>query len=174
YRDQLDEVDRDCSAGRIGIAEAKAARVEISRRLIAAADAEAAGRRSSGSETYPGRQRLVAAMALVLLPLGAATLYLGLGSPDLAGGLGVQTARSGDEGIDTAVAQVEAHLKQNPNDGRGWEVIAPVYMRIGRYADAVKARRNALRLLGATAERQADLGEALVAVAKGVVTPHAK
>jgi cytochrome c-type biogenesis protein CcmH len=53
-------------------------------------------------------------------------------------------------------------------------VIAPVYMRVGRYQDAVKARSNALRLLGPTAEREADLGEALVAAANGVVTAEAK
>jgi cytochrome c-type biogenesis protein CcmH len=53
-------------------------------------------------------------------------------------------------------------------------VIAPVYMRLGRYADAAKARANALRLLGPTAERQADFGEALVAVENGTVTAQAK
>jgi cytochrome c-type biogenesis protein CcmH len=42
YRDQLDEIQRDRSAGLIGEAEAEAARVEVSRRLIAAADAAAA------------------------------------------------------------------------------------------------------------------------------------
>jgi cytochrome c-type biogenesis protein CcmH len=38
----------------------------------------------------------------------------------------------------------------------------------------VKARQNALRLLGETAERQANLGEALVANANGVVTADAR
>ena len=41
YRDQLEEVSRDRAAGLIGEAEAEAARVEVSRRLIAAADAAA-------------------------------------------------------------------------------------------------------------------------------------
>src|ERR1700756_4981925 len=39
YRDQLDEIGRDHAAGLIGEAEAEAARVEVSRRLIGAADA---------------------------------------------------------------------------------------------------------------------------------------
>src|SRR5262249_24759032 len=39
YRDQLDEVERDLRSGLIGETDARAARVEISRRLIAAADA---------------------------------------------------------------------------------------------------------------------------------------
>ena len=64
------------------------------------------------------------------------------------------------------VARVEAHLEQNPEDGRGWEVVGPVYMRLGRYDDAVKARRNTLRLLGPTAGREADLGEALTGAAE--------
>ena len=39
YRDQLDELERDLAAGSIGRTEAEAARVEISRRLLAAVDA---------------------------------------------------------------------------------------------------------------------------------------
>jgi cytochrome c-type biogenesis protein CcmH len=72
------------------------------------------------------------------------------------------------------VAQVEDRLERNPQDGRGWEVLGPVYMRLGRFDDAVKAHRNALRLLGVNAAREGDLGEALVAAANGVVTAEAK
>ena len=39
YRDQLDEIERDRTLGLIGAAEAEAARIEVSRRLIAAAEA---------------------------------------------------------------------------------------------------------------------------------------
>jgi cytochrome c-type biogenesis protein CcmH len=74
----------------------------------------------------------------------------------------------------TLIGQVEQHLARNPEDGRGWEVLAPVYMRLGRFDEAVKARRNAIRLLGTSAAREADLGEALVAQANGIVTAEAK
>src|SRR4029079_406481 len=40
YKDQLAEVERDVAAGLIGASEAEAARVEISRRLLAADDFE--------------------------------------------------------------------------------------------------------------------------------------
>jgi cytochrome c-type biogenesis protein CcmH len=72
------------------------------------------------------------------------------------------------------VGQVEAHLARNPKDGSGWEVIAPVYMRLGRFDDAVEARRKSLALNGATATRESDLGEALAAASNGVVTAEAK
>src|SRR5262249_6242289 len=42
YRDQLEEIERDRTDARIGADEAEAARVEVSRRLLAAAHAESA------------------------------------------------------------------------------------------------------------------------------------
>ena len=73
------------------------------------------------------------------------------------------------------VAQVEAHLEKNPNDGRGWQVVAPVYMRMGRFNDAVRARAQTRPLAWRERRsREADLGEAQVAAANGVVTADAK
>ena len=172
YRDQLDEIERDRASGLIGEREAEAARVEVSRRLIAAADAVAVV--PQGNMAL--RRRVAALAALVLLPLGAASLYLTLGSPDMTGSplAARQTAPTEQSPLVELVGRVEAHLEQNPEDGRGWEVLGPVYMRLGRYDDAVRARRNVLRLLGSNPEREADLGEALVGAQNGIVTAEAK
>jgi cytochrome c-type biogenesis protein CcmH len=172
YRDQLEEIGRDRAAGLIGEREAEAARVEVSRRLLAADAAAPAPPRDDASR---GR-RATALAALILLPLGTATLYLMLGSPEQVGQSQMARRETPPEQrpIAELVGRVEAHLEQNPEDGRGWEVIGPVYMRLGRYDDAVKARKNALRLLGATAGREADVGEALTAAANGIVTTEAK
>jgi cytochrome c-type biogenesis protein CcmH len=122
------------------------------------------------------RRRAAALTALILLPLGAASFYLMLGSPDLTGQ--PQAARVDGSPEQSPIAElvgrVEAHLEQSPEDGRGWEVLGPVYMRLGRYDDAVKARKNVLQLLGPTAEREADLGEALTGAQNGIVTAEAK
>jgi cytochrome c-type biogenesis protein CcmH len=175
YRDQLEEIQRDQAAGQIGDVEAAAAKVEVSRRLIGAADAQAATPGPLPAATATWHRRLVAAIALVILPLGVGGLYLKVGSPDLPGQpLLARAADVPNQSIDRLVQQVEAHLEANPEDARGWEVIAPVYLRLGRFDDAVTARRNLLRLAGESAERQADLGEALVGTANGIVTAEAK
>jgi cytochrome c-type biogenesis protein CcmH len=175
YRDQLEEIARDRAAGQIGDVEAEAAKVEVSRRLIGAADAQAATPGPVPAATANWHRRLVAIIALVLLPVGAAGLYLKVGSPELPGQpLAARAADPQNQSIDRLVMQVEAHLAANPEDARGWEVIAPVYLRLGRYDDAVKARRTLLRLSGESAEREADLGEALVGTANGIVTADAK
>jgi cytochrome c-type biogenesis protein CcmH len=173
YRDQLEEIERDRAAGLIGEREAEAARVEVSRRLIAAADAPAPAATPVSGDL---RRRTAAIVGLVLLPLGAAGLYLLLGAPQLPGQPLASRFDATPEhrSIAELVVRVEAHLEQNPDDGRGWEVVGPVYMRMGRFEDAIKARQHALRLLGATADREADLGEAFTGLANGVVTTEAK
>jgi cytochrome c-type biogenesis protein CcmH len=175
YQDQLAEIERDRVAGRIAEREAEAARLEVSRRLLGAADA--AGARARQPAAAAGwRRRAAAAAALVLLPLGAAGLYGLLGSPDLPGEplAGRSPAPSEQRSLATLISQVEAHQARNPEDGRGWEVLAPVYMRLGRFDDAVTARQHALRLLGSTVAREVELGEALAAQANGVITESAK
>jgi len=174
YRDQLDEVERDRSAGLIGKVEADAARVEISRRLLGAADS--AGTKQPISSLTPRRRRIAAAVALLALPALAGGFYLQLGSPQLASAQqeAAPDKGSAQESVEGLVGQVEAYLQRNPNDGHGWEILAPVYLRLNRYSDSVTAWRNALQLLGESAERDANLAESLTLQANGVVTAEAK
>jgi len=175
YQDQLEEIDRDRAAGLIGDAEAEAARIEISRRLLAAVDAENATPQPPSSRTS-ARRRRAASCAVVIVPLIALALYLELGSPDIPGqsAFARTNESSEDRSIASLISQVENHLARNPNDGAGWEVIAPVYLRLGRFSDAVLARKKAIALNGDSPARESDLGEALVAAADGVVTDEAK
>ena len=172
YRDQLTEVDRDASTGLINPPEAAAARVEISRRLLAAAD----NQREPPSGANLRLRRTAAVVALVGLPAVAIGLYGALGSPGLPDFPLAQRSRApdGTQSLDNLIAQVEQHLEKNPTDGRGWSVIAPVYARLGRLDDAIRAFRNSITYNGESSERRADLGEALVAAANGVVTAEAK
>src|SRR5665811_191459 len=81
YRDQLEEVARDRASGLIGEAEAEAAKIEVSRRLLGAADA-AAAEKSVHEESSVWRRGGTAIAGLALLPVGAVAFYLMLGSPD--------------------------------------------------------------------------------------------
>src|SRR5690242_21250988 len=172
YRDQLAEIDRDLAGGLIGAAEAEQARIEISRRLLAASVLQP----PPLAQPTDRLRRAVAIVALIGLPLAAFALYLPLGSPQL--GDFPLAARSqapdGKQPLVNLVAQVEAHLEKNPTDARGWTVLAPVLERLGRFDDAVRAWRNAITYGGDSSERRADLGEALAGAAGGVVTGEAK
>lgn len=172
YKDQLAEVDRDRAAGLIAAPEAEAARVEISRRLLAAADQEH-GR--PAMQSNPRLRRSTAILALVGIPAVSLAIYLPQGSPQLPDfPLAARNHAPEGQPINSLVAQVEDHLAKDPTDGRGWSVLAPVLLRLGRFDDAVRAYRNSITYSGETAGARADLGEAIVAAAGGVVTDDAK
>jgi cytochrome c-type biogenesis protein CcmH len=170
YKAQLAEVERDEAQHLVAPEDAQGAKAEAARRLMAGAAIKPL---PASSRT---RARLASVGVSIFVPVLALSLYATIGHPDipdapLAARLDVSPARVD---LAAAIARVEAHLAQHPDDGRGYEVLAPVYLRMGRAREAVHAARAALRLLGETPARHALYGEALVAAANGVVTPEAK
>ncbi len=173
YRDQLAEIDRDRARNLIGEREAEAARLEVSRRILAL---DSIRNKTAAKSDALWRRRAIASLAIVAVPAMAIGVYAVTGSPQLpdaplAARLNSEPSRSD---VMILVRRIEDHLAKNPADGRGWELLGPVYLMYGRFADAVKARSNAIKLLGSTPQREADLGEALVAVGEGSVTPEAQ
>ncbi|WP_445764869.1 c-type cytochrome biogenesis protein CcmI, partial [Rhizobium hidalgonense] len=169
YRDQLRELDRDLNGGLITPEEADYARAEIGRRLIAVSADE------PEEAPKPARHhRFTEAFVLLLLPLLGLCLYLTTGRPDLPSQ--PLQARLENPGNDVAVliAKAERHLAQSPDDGKGWDVLAPIYFRTMRVNDAQVAYRNAIRLLGPSPVRLDGLAETLMAVSDGVVTEEAR
>lgn len=173
YRSQLAEIDRDRGRGLIGDSEAQAARAEAARRLLRAADGEADP--IGDSEPALRRRRAASAIALSCVPLFALLIYGAQGSPErpdqpLAARLKSDPAKD----FALAVSRIEAHLAANPKDGRGWAVVAPVYLRMGRYEEAARAFAAAVENGSASAELLAGLGEARTLAAGGVVTAEAR
>jgi cytochrome c-type biogenesis protein CcmH len=112
----------------------------------------------------------------VLLPLAALSLYLIYGSPRLPDQPLIARLQdpASNKNLEVLVARVEARLREHPEEGEGWEVIAPVYMGWRRYADAAEAYRQSIRLLGESPKRLASYGQALVLANNGVVTEDAR
>lgn len=172
YRDQLGEVESDRERGLIAGPEAEAARIEIERRLLATdATGVAPGRKDARAST-----RAVVIGVAAVLPALALGLYLAYGSPRLPDQ--PLAARledpASDQKLEALVARVEARLREHPEQGEGWEVIAPVYMAWRRYADAAEAYGNATRLLGESPKRLSGYGQALVLANDGVVSEDAR
>lgn len=172
YRDQLGEVQSDRERGLIGEGDAEAARIEIARRLLATDTEKAA---DLNAPTHSPLRALTVGLA-VALPLAALGLYLIYGSPRLPDQPLIARLQdpASDKNLEVLVARVEARLRQHPEEGEGWEVIAPVYMGWRRYADAAEAYRQSIRLLGESPKRLASFGQALVLANNGVVTEDAR
>jgi cytochrome c-type biogenesis protein CcmH len=161
FRAQLDSIDADLANGRLGAAEATAARAELAR--------EAA--RETGLSVPAGGKTPMVWFALLVVAAGSLGTYAFIGSPDAPAmplaerDLEAEAAGS----LEQAVAAIESRLAAGPDDVRGWTVIAPVYMQLGRYADAERALRRVIELATPTPDTLTDLAEALMMQAGGLL-----
>ena len=172
YRDQLEEIDSDRARGLIPEAEAEAARIEVARRLLAA-DAKKSGQGSHKGDR-PARAALIGvALALPLAVLGVYLVYGSPRLPDQPLAARLQEPVDG-QNIAARVARVEARLRAHPEEGEGWDAIAPVYMTARSYNAAAEAYSQAIRLLGASPQRLSGYGQALVLEKDGVVSEEAR
>jgi cytochrome c-type biogenesis protein CcmH len=171
YRDQLEELKRDERNGLISGEDADFARAEVARRLLAATDAVKA--------TAPVRpvkrgNRLAQLAVTLILPAVGLCLYLRTGNPDVPDAPLAARLANPDGDMNILIARAEQQLAAKPEDGAGWDVLAPIYFRSGRVEEAAVAFRNALRILGATPVRLGGYAESLIALSGGLVTPDAR
>lgn len=161
FRLILAGIDADLAAGKIGPDEAVGARGELAREMLRAKSEAAPVLRDMGQPTL-----LAGVVGIAALALG---IYALLGSPNLPSqplaGRADVAAQNMD--VETAVARIEAQLANNPDDLRGWTVLAPALTEMGRYADAAEAYRRIIELSAPTAQLLTDRAEALLLAADG-------
>lgn len=168
FRDQLAELERDKARGLIAPKEAEAARNEIARRLLAVGKVGGASERADS-----GKWAILAAAGFI--PLVSLAIYLAVGAParpDVPLKQRLDSAIANNDFV-ALMARAEAHLAETPDDVRGWEVLAPLYRKSERYADAARAYSNILRLSAPRSELYADYGEMLVLANNGLVPGEA-
>ena len=169
YKAQLQDLQRDVERGLMSEADAEAAKAEAARRLLVATSGEPEAQSSRKNV------RLAAVFAIAILPALALTLYDQLGAPDYPD-LPLQArldGKSGDVDIAAAIARIESHLATQPDDIRGWEILASVYREMGRANDVARAYRQMLRLQGPSANLLFALGQALLYANDGSVNDEA-
>ncbi len=170
YRDQLRELERDRADGLISGSHSDYAKAEIARRLIAASEKL---QPVDAPTALPRRPWLLAVVIFLFVPVLGVVLYGELGSPDMPDNpLAIRLANP-QEDVNILIAKAEAHLAKHPDDGKGWELLAPIYLASQRHGDAANAWMKVARLLGPTPQRLGNYGEALVVAAKGEITPDA-
>jgi len=177
YRDQLAEIERDVARGVLTPEAAEAARTEIERRILAAADAPAHGPGSAaaGRGSAPRRlPKMLAGTIAVALPLLALGVYVQLGAPALPGAPVAERAVATDDDMAVLVEQLAQRMAERPDDVRGWLLLARSYASLGRYEDSATAYAAAIAHGAEGAEVQSAYGEALSAAANGQITVAAK
>lgn len=195
YRDQLAEVERDLTRGVLTGDQAAAARLEIERRMLNAADSGAAestpaddgkakGKKRRRAEAHAQQKtaasatapRLLAASLALVLPAAALGLYLTLGVPGLPGMPFAE--RQGDpenpNDLDGLANRLAERLAEGGGEPREWVLLGRTYAELGRYGEAADAGRQAIAQGIDDVETQAFFGEMLVAANNGSVVQEAR
>ncbi len=193
YKDQLAEIEREAARGELGAAQAEAARAEIERRLLGAAEAvaEAAAEAAAARGSDQGAPRRavtwattwgVALVLAIAVPAAAIGLYLTLGTPGVPSLPFAERPAPQPPAPEPGFAQemgdlavrLADRLAQDPSDRDGWLLLGRTYAQLQRFDEAAEAYRTAIAQGFDGAETQSALGEVLVAGAGGAVGPEAR
>ena len=199
YRQQLKDLDRDVVRGIVAPVDAERLRTEIARRILAA-DAQVQAAEATG-ETPNGPARLGAALLILVIGLGTATLYLRLGAPgyedlglerrvelsrQLAATRPTQSAAEAnlppapavevEPNYQKLVEELRAATASRPDDPRGQNLLAEHEARLGNFKAAYQAKARYIELQNGDIEMDdlVDQAELMVIAAGGYVSPEAE
>jgi cytochrome c-type biogenesis protein CcmH len=153
-RDELRELERSRDEGLLDEDGFTQARDELERRLLEEIEPEAP---AVSSASLAAAKRTAVAL-IVVIPLAAVGGYALLGNPSA---LAPAHARAGAQEVDVLLKGMVKRLEANPNDMRGWILLARSYKTLGRFAEAAEAYGRAEAAFAGDAVLLADYAEAL-------------
>ena len=157
FRDQMAELERDRHDGTLAEADFEQAKAELQRRLLEEVPPEA----GSAANLLAGQNSRKTALALlIIIPLLATAGYTLLGNPRALEPLQAQPKVSSQQ-IDEMLAKLVDKLKKNPDDAKGWVMLARSYKALGRLAEAAEAYSQASVLVDQDASLLSDYAETL-------------
>jgi len=174
-RTQLAELETDLAAGKLDQGQYAAARADLERELLYDLNTSGVARRE------PRSGRWATLLIIPALPLCAVLLYQQLGSVELIDRLAAartaqpaqQQAQQPQLSIEEMVARLANRLEQQPDDLKGWVMLARSYTILRRYGEAETAYANVLRLGGESADLLTDYADTMVMATGGTFTDEA-
>ena len=162
FRDQLAELEAEHNEGSLTAADFEQAKTELQRRLLEDVKPEAL----PGKESAPSRK--TALVICLLLPLAGLGGYAMLGQPKA---LDPEQTRPHQQvtaaQIEGMVSKLAARLKENPDDAKGWVMLARSYKMMERYPEAAEAYSHATALVDKDPTLLADYAELLAITGEG-------
>lgn len=149
-RDQLAQLELDAQEGRIEPAQLESVRREIESRLLQEERAIAAD--AAPESSADDRRIFGPALAIGMgMPILAILAYLWVGNPFAIEAVEAEKAASArgmptQQDIEAMVKRLEDRLKSDPNDAKGWQMLARSYAAQQRLPEATEAYSKALAL----------------------------
>jgi cytochrome c-type biogenesis protein CcmH len=161
YRYQLDRLEADRSDGSLSQDNYLIAVRELEKRMLE----DAGDAPGSSSASYEIPKKSIYAICL-LIPLISTGLYMYLGEPNSLDGFEHQNQKASKE-VEEMVSGLAEKLKKDPNNPKGWAMLARSYKVMGRPLDAEKAYQAAESYIENDAQLLADYADVMASNAGG-------
>lgn len=163
FRDQVADLEREKAEGNLSDANFEQAKAEVQRRLLEEVEPE-----SAAETTSHGPSRKIAVFLLLLMPIFAVTGYALLGNPRALDP--TQTSappKMTQEQINGMVAKLAEKMAANPDDLKGWLMLARSYKTMGRFEEAANAYGKAEKLVNEDPDLLASYAETIAMASNG-------
>ena len=176
HEDQLAELERDLERGVIDAEAARAARLEIQRRIIAL---DEKGQTAAAMVSQGRFAAVLTALLVIVVPVASAYVYFQLGRPHMrdvplaSRVLPAEQQVAGNETVLAGIQALQKRLEDAPEDGTLWTELARTQLQAGLYGDASGSYSKAIEFSGDNPMLRVELGETMVQGAEGIVTPGA-
>jgi cytochrome c-type biogenesis protein CcmH len=164
-RVERSELDRDLTLGLISKPAYDEAMLELEVRVLKEAELD---RASVHIAAKTGRSRWVSAAFAVAFPLVAVSAYLLLGAPHAVIPEVVRPSAAQQESqMDELFRVAEERLKAQPNDAKGWALLARARASVGQFDAAMRDYEKLVALTPQDADAWADYADAAAGEAQG-------
>jgi cytochrome c-type biogenesis protein CcmH len=140
YREQLAKLEQDLAEGALAKDDYAVARAELQRRLLDESQGE-----DTAVKLNPPRKTMLGIGLAV--PIVAGAFYLLIGSPASMGEFSAQQQQQAhmpdSQELERMITALAAKLEKEPNNPKGWAMLARSYKVMGRTAEAEKAFERA-------------------------------
>jgi len=174
FKEQIRQLDSEIEQQKKPSLALLSERAEVARRMLK--EARRGKRETKNRTSKRGQVATVSICAVLGVPALTLALYATLG----AGGQADYplSARKNlslaEQPVEDLVQRAETHLATNPDDTKGWTLLADVYGRLNKPLDRARALRQLVRIEGETPELLSDLGEALTIIGGNIVPAEAR
>jgi cytochrome c-type biogenesis protein CcmH len=157
FRDQLAELERERTEGTLAEKDFEQAKNELQRRLLEELEVEPS---MAGASNAPARKTAIGIIAL--LPILALAGYTLLGTPKALDPSQTQPApQVTPDQILGMVQKLAEKVRANPDDLKGWLMLARSYKTLGRFDDAAMAFGKAESMVNKDPDLLASYAETL-------------
>ncbi len=162
HRDQLQSLETDLARGVISPQDFETTRDELQLRLLDDTESFEASPKNRKTGFWTARRTSIAiGLSLPVLALG---LYLQIGTPEAINP--IAATNNNDHQMKEMVDKLAERMRANPNDPKGWAMLARSYKAMGRFEEAQQAFEKAGDVVNTDPDLLVDHAE-LIAILEG-------